>query len=118
MKLPSEQPAFRPVATPRFYRVLAALVGPLEKILGITCRDFTQLASIKLDRSLTVFERSRYFLHRLMCGLCRRQERRMRQLNRLAGDVISRAGRDAEVKLDAEARERIRERLERELKRH
>lgn len=116
MKTSSEQPEFRPVATPGIYRALAAVAGPLEKILGITCRDFTQLASAKLDRSLTLFEGSRYLLHRLVCSLCRKQERRMRQLNRLAGDVLMQAGSDATVKLDAKVRARIAQRVLEEIK--
>ena len=118
MNLPSEQSEFRPSKTPKFYSALAAVAGPLEKILGITCRDFTWLASAKLDRSLTFVERGQYLLHRLVCSLCRKQERRMRQLNRLAGDVLTRAGDETKVQLDAEARARIRERLAQELKRN
>jgi hypothetical protein len=117
MRLPSDQPDFRPAKTPRFYRALAAVAGPLEKILGITCRDFTWLASAKLDRPLTLMERSRYFLHRIVCSLCRKQERRMQQLNRLAGDVIVRTEKDNASQLPEDARARIRERLARELKR-
>jgi hypothetical protein len=116
MNPPTNQPEFRPVPTPKFYRALAAVAGPLEKILGITCRDFTQLASARLDRALTGGERVRYVLHRLACGLCRKQERRVQQLNRLAGDVLKRAAAEPAVKLDDEARSRIRERLARELK--
>jgi hypothetical protein len=116
MNSPSNQPEFRPAPTPKFYRALAAVAGPLEKILGITCRDFTQLASARIDRTLTGGERVRYVLHRLACGLCRKQERRVRQLNQLAGDVLKRAADEPAVKLDDEVRSRIRERVLRELK--
>ena len=117
MNSPSHQPKFRPTPTPKFYRALASVAGPLEKILGITCRDFTQLASTRLDRQLTGGERIRYFLHRLVCSLCRKQERRVQQLNQLAGDVLKRATDEPSVKLDDEARARIRESVARELKR-
>jgi len=91
------------------------MLGPLEKVLGVSCRDFTRLASAKLDQPLSVGERSRYFLHRLICDICRRQEKRMHQLNRLASATLQRAGDDAMVKLDDEARERIRKRILEEL---
>jgi len=98
------------------YRLFAAVAGPLEKMLGITCRDYTQLASVKLDQPLSVSERRRYFFHRLMCDICRRQEKRLRQLNRLASATLKQAGDDAMVKLDDEARGRIRHRILEELK--
>ncbi len=101
--------------TPMVYRLFAAVAGPLEKILGITCRDFTQLASAKLDQPLSAGERSRYLLHRLLCDICRRQENRMRQLNHLASATLRQAGDDAMVTLDDEARERIRKRILEEL---
>ncbi len=112
----SHRPESHPPKPPRLYRLMAVLAGPLERVLGITCRDFTQLASEKLDRPLTPGERRRYFLHRLLCDICRRQERRMQQLNRLAGQSLKRAGEDAAVKLADDARARLRECLAQELK--
>ena len=97
------------------YRLMAVMLGPLEKIFGITCRDFTRLASEKLDRPLTSGEARRYWFHGVICSLCRRQEQRMRQINALAGKVLTHAGTDASVTMEEEARLRLRQRLEREL---
>jgi hypothetical protein len=87
----------------------------MEKLLGLTCRDFTRLASARLDRPLAGGERRRYFLHRLMCDVCRRQEKRLLQLNHLAGEAIRRTGDDTHVKLPDAARDRIRDRVAQEL---
>ena len=91
------------------------MLGPVEKALGVSCRDFTRLASAKLDQPLSAGERSRYLLHRLICDICRRQERRMRQVNALAAESLRRASSTTEAQLDAAARERIRERVAREI---
>lgn len=113
----SHRPESRPPKPPHLYRLMAVLAGPLERVLGITCRDFTQLASEKLDRPLTPGERRRYFLHRLLCDICRRQEKRIQQINRLAGAAIRESSRDTNVKLDNETLGRIRERVAREINR-
>jgi hypothetical protein len=94
---------------PWLYRVAGRLLGPLEKMLGITCRDFVELSSEKHECALSAGKNIRYFLHRLICAICRKQERRMEHLDRLAGNVISREDSDLSVKLAPETRERIRE---------
>jgi len=116
MNSPNPPTEKRPPLPPRLYRVFGAILGPVEKALGISCRDFTQLASAKLDQPLSAGEHCRYFLHRLICDICRRQEKRLRQLNRLASATLKQAGDDAMVKLDDEARERIRKRILEELR--
>jgi hypothetical protein len=94
---------------PWLYRVAARVLGPLEKMLGITCRDFVELSSEKHECALSTGKNIRYFLHRLICAICRKQERRMEHLDQLAGDVICKEGCDHAIKLGPEARERIRE---------
>jgi hypothetical protein len=103
---------------PRLYRIAGRLLGPLEKMLGITCRDFTELSSEKHECALGTRKNIRYFLHWLVCAICRKQERRMGQLDRLAGDVIVREGSDPSVKLAPETRERIRERTALEIEKN
>ena len=112
---PTPQTKSAPPRLPGLYRLMAAMLGPLEKILGITCRDFTRLASEKLDRPLTSGEQRRYWFHGLICSICRRQEQRMRQINTLAGKVLTNASTDAAVTMEEESRLRLRQRLEREL---
>jgi hypothetical protein len=86
-------------------------LAAMENSLAATCRDFIQLASERQDRALTVREKARYWLHRVICSICRKQERRTQQLGRLADSVVERAGRDAGIKLPEEARNRLLERL-------
>jgi hypothetical protein len=101
--------------TPGLYRLLLRLLGPAEKRLGITCRDFIELSSERHECSLGPRKQTRYLLHWLVCALCRKQERRLEQLNRLTSEVVAAAGTDPEVTLPAEARERIRERVAQEI---
>lgn len=93
------------------------LMTPAEKLLQITCRDFIQLASEKTDRPLSATETGRYYLHRMMCRICRNQEKRIHQINHLAGEAIRECADDEAVKLAAEARDRIRERVAQEMNR-
>ena len=107
--LPKRSPAGDP--TPWFYRVIGAWMAPLERALGIDCRTFTRLASRRMDGPATLRERAGYRLHRLICVLCRQQDRRMRNL----GAVIDLAAReqrfDPEAALPDEAKTRIRRRV-------
>jgi len=54
------------------YRLVQAMMGPLLKRVGLSCRQFAELASVRMDRPLTGSEAVRYRLHRIMCALCRR----------------------------------------------
>jgi hypothetical protein len=105
-----------PPTPSRSYRVMMWMMSPAEKLLQITCRDFIQLASEKTDRPLSATETSRYYLHRMMCRICRRQEKRIQQINHRAGESIRKSANDGSVKLAAEARERIRDRVAQEMK--
>lgn len=115
MNPPTPSPQLPP-RPPAWYRWHGVVLGPVEKLLGITCREFTRLASDRLDRRLKPGERLRYWVHRLICDICRRQDRRLRQLNALAGAALRGAHQDSTVQLDATVRERIRERLRQELR--
>lgn len=110
MKTPPKRP-HGDDPTPWFYRVVGAWVVPVERALGIDCRRFTRLASRRMDGPTTVRERIAYRVHRMMCTLCRQQDRRMRRL----GDVIELAAReqrfDADAMLPDDAKDRIRRRV-------
>ena len=54
---------------------MQALLGPVMKPMRLSCRDFAELCSLKLDRPLTFSESFRYHFHALMCGVCRRLPR-------------------------------------------
>jgi hypothetical protein len=72
-----------------------------------TCRQATRWISDGLDRPLSWARRVRLALHLLACGSCRRFRRAVRWLHRLL------ASPPADVRLPAEARQRIRRALER-----
>lgn len=54
------------------YRLMQAMMWPLLKLTGMTCRDVFQLCSADMDAPLTRSARFRLRTHLLMCGLCRR----------------------------------------------
>ena len=72
-----------------------------------SCRHATRLISDNLDRSLSWFERLGLGIHLLGCRPCRRFRRAVRWLHRLL------AAPPADVRLPADARDRIRRALER-----
>jgi hypothetical protein len=73
----------------------------------LSCRHATRLISDGLDRSLSLAERLRLGVHLLVCGPCARFRRAARWLHRAL------ASPPADVRLPAEARDRIRRALER-----
>lgn len=98
-------------STPWFYRSVGAWVAPLERALGIDCRRFTRLASRRMDGPLFLRERFAYRVHRLVCGLCREQDRRMRCLGEVIGLAARQQRFDADAAIPEEAKLRIRRRV-------
>lgn len=98
-------------------RAVAAFVGLLERWLSLSCRSFIRRASEALDRPLGPGERVRQTMHRLMCRVCRTQERRMGQLQALARELGTSALDDGRAELSDERAERIRRALDETLKR-
>ncbi|MFM2083116.1 MAG: hypothetical protein RL380_1807 [Verrucomicrobiota bacterium] len=96
---------------PALYRALAAVLGPLEKLLRLDCRSFTRLASAGMDRALTLGERVRYRLHRLICAICRAQDNRNRCLHELFTLADNDGQLDEETRLTENTKEKIRRRL-------
>ena len=73
----------------------------------ITCRRASRLISEGMERPLTWLERPLLWLHLLGCRACTRFRRAVRWLHRsLAGDA-------SDIRLPAEARERLRDALDR-----
>lgn len=73
----------------------------------ISCREATEIASRKLDRAATPWERCKLRLHLAFCSACRAAERQMRMLRTLARDLPQALPK----RLPDKARERIRARL-------
>lgn len=118
-------PAESPPPPPRSYRLMQAMAAPMMKRLGLSCREFAKLASLRMDRPLTISETVRFRFHAMMCGVCRRlpsQFEAMRsvlhrcQTHGASGDVPGEAEEAPatitdDVRLDPAARKRILERL-------
>jgi len=92
-----------------FYRWMMAFIGLFDRWLHLSCRSFVRLASQKYERPLGRGERLRQALHRMMCRICRVQERRMDQLRTVTHELGRDVAASPEVELSAEARERIRQ---------
>jgi hypothetical protein len=74
----------------------------------IDCREASQLTSAELDRPLTLGERVRLSVHRLMCAPCRIYRRQLVLLHR---QVARLPAVSSDIRLDDSARERIQARL-------
>lgn len=91
---------------------MQAMVWPLLKVLGISCKATYDLCSEQMDRQLTAGETIRLRVHVMMCGLCRRlpaQFRGMRELLRCSHPHEPEETSDE--CLSAEAKERIASKL-------
>ncbi len=91
------------------YRMMMSFIGLFDRWLHLSCRSFIQLASEKHERPLSRTERFRQGVHRLMCSICRVQEKRMDQLRSLARDVGRFAAEDSRDHLAPDAEARIRQ---------
>lgn len=74
----------------------------------VDCREATQLTSAALDRPLTLRERVRLSVHRLLCAPCRLYRRQLDLLRSQAGKLDASA---PDMRLNQHARERIRTHL-------
>lgn len=110
-------PVEAPPPPPRAYRLMQAMMGPMMKHFGLSCRQFAELCSLRMDRPLTFSESLRYRFHAMMCGICRRLPA---QFEAICSALHSCESAETEVpipdsldwaSLDVEARERILERL-------
>lgn len=79
----------------------------------VDCREATQLTSAEFDRPLTLRERLRLNVHRLVCGPCRLYRRQLALLRRQASRLTASSPdvRLPDVRLDERARDRIRAHL-------
>jgi predicted anti-sigma-YlaC factor YlaD len=106
----------RTIPPPLHYRVMHAVVCPVMKLFGLSCRQFAELASVRMDRPLTKLESLRFRFHRMMCGLCRNLPGQLANLRTLTRCVCQaepdeKPGAAEEADLSPEARQRLREAL-------
>lgn len=57
---------------PFTYRMMQAVMAPILKIFGLSCKNAFHLSSEQMDRKLTKRESIILRIHLLMCGVCRR----------------------------------------------
>lgn len=100
---------------PRLYRVMTAIMAPVEGLLRFNCRHFMRLASERCDRPLSTSETLFYHAHRWMCGICRRQEKRLQQVRALVNSSTHASMDDGTVHLAEDARAHLQRRLAQEL---
>lgn len=76
-----------------------------------SCREATALALAAMDRRLSMGERIKLTLHRLLCAPCRLYKKQLALMRQCATEL--RDGREsATTGIDPAARERIRARLQ------
>jgi hypothetical protein len=83
----------------------------------LSCKEISRLVSESLDRELPLGQRLSMRLHLMMCSLCSRFRRQMLFLHRAARAFGAAGEADklpAQVRLSPEARQRIKQALERE----
>lgn len=92
---------------------MQAMTWPMMKLLGLSCRQFAVLTSLRLDRPLTFIERLCFHMHSLLCHVCRPLPKQLENLRRLTRccDQSHNEEPAATASLPPEAEERIREAL-------
>jgi hypothetical protein len=80
--------------------------------LSPTCRDASRLQSEALDTKLSLSKRFGLSLHLLICKWCRRYGKQVRFLREAAHEHPENLAEAVPQKLSAEARERIKQRLQ------
>jgi hypothetical protein len=75
-----------------------------------TCEHYTALCSKELETPLSIKERLALNLHHLICTFCRRSRRQMHLIDRSCAKLLK-CKEDNAAKLTAEAKERIRSKL-------
>lgn len=72
---------------PASYRIMQAMMWPMLKLLGISCRATYKLCSEQMDRELSSRETLRLRFHLMMCGICRHLPAQFNSLRRLVRSV-------------------------------
>lgn len=80
-------------------------------ILSLTCREAARLQSEGLDRPLTLWQRIGLRIHLFLCKWCRRYGKHLRFLRAAAHEHPDKLADPARQNLSENARERIKQRL-------
>lgn len=105
-------PSSHPPAPCLSYRLMQSMMWPVMKIMGLSCRHFAALSSLRLDRSLTLSETLRFHAHRIVCTLCRPLPKQLEHLRALTRCTACESAPTPEATLDDDALTRIRSALE------
>lgn len=95
---------------PASYRMMQAMMWPMLKALGISCKATYTLCSERMDRDLSSGEALRLRFHLMMCGICRHlpaQFRGLRELVRSAEEHDHAHDELSTETLPTEVKERI-----------
>ncbi|MGL5018845.1 MAG: zf-HC2 domain-containing protein [Luteolibacter sp.] len=105
--------ARQPRRPPAVYQMSHAVLGPLLKALGISCKDAYELCSWQMDRELTTGESFRMRFHLMICAICRQLPTQFKGLRELvrACEQDHTHEESLHTQLPAEVKERIVERL-------
>ena len=57
------------------------ILGPILYTLGLSCREFTELAARRMDEKLTTCESLRFRTHWIICSVCRQLPRQLENLS-------------------------------------
>jgi len=87
-----------------------------EQWLDLTCRSFIHRVSEGFERTLSPLEKLKQTTHRLICSVCRVQERRLAQLRALVSMLGKTSPDTPAEQLSTHAVERIREAMSQSLR--
>jgi hypothetical protein len=84
-------------------------------IHGLTCREATRLAASAMDRPLTISERGKLLIHRVLCSYCRNYARQLHLLRKWARRMGDPSVATGETEMPSASASRIKKRLTSEM---
>lgn len=107
-----------PPSLPMRYRMMQAILGPVLKLTGMTCRDVFRLSAQRMDGPLKPVDWLRLRMHLMLCVVCRKMpeqfENQREWLRCCHEDYGHEADFDNLNALSKEAKERIEQHLKQE----
>ncbi len=85
----------------------------IEKLLKLSCRDVSALASENLDHDLPFFKRLKLKLHLAICGACKNYQTQLEILKRMCASM---GEEDSSVKQDISLSSPAKEKIKKALK--
>lgn len=74
---------------------------------ALSCDVHTRIVSAALDRKLTPLEKTKYFIHGLVCHLCRRYEKQLKAMRKTTRQNAFEFGQRTNRALTPESKERM-----------